>query len=93
MEVHIFSEQVNLALDEILQLREKGPSIDDVLIILEIEQRAHENGLQENYYWLERILRSYQSRLYSGDVSGSFEIKYTVLFYLSLEATVSSWYW
>ncbi|XP_073298175.1 zinc protease PQQL-like [Primulina huaijiensis] len=71
----ISSTLVNLALDEILQLQEKGPSIDDVLTILEIEQRAHENGSQENYYWLERILRSYQSRLYSGDVGASFQLQ------------------
>lgn len=30
--------------------------------------------LQENYYWLDRILRSYQSRAYFGDVSASFEV-------------------
>lgn len=38
--------QVDLALDEILRLQEEGPSDDDVSTILEIEQRAHENGLQ-----------------------------------------------
>lgn len=29
---------------------------------------------QENYYWLERILHSYQSRIYSGDVGTCFEV-------------------
>ncbi|XP_051150426.1 zinc protease PQQL-like isoform X2 [Andrographis paniculata] len=71
----ISSTLVNLALDEILRLQEEGPSDDDVSTILEIEQRAHENGLQENYYWLERILRSYQSRIYSGDVGATFKIQ------------------
>ncbi|KAK4415627.1 Zinc protease PQQL-like [Sesamum alatum] len=71
----ISSTLVNLALDEILRLQEEGPSDDDVSTILEVEQRAHENGLQENYYWLERILRSYQSRIYSGDVGASFQIQ------------------
>ncbi|KAL3829959.1 hypothetical protein ACJIZ3_018761 [Penstemon smallii] len=71
----ISSILVNLALDEILRLQEEGPSNDDVSAILEIEQRAHENGLQENYYWLERILRSYQSRIYSGDVGASFKVQ------------------
>ncbi|KAL0374453.1 UNVERIFIED_CONTAM: Zinc protease PQQL-like [Sesamum radiatum] len=71
----ISSTLVNLALDEILRLQEEGPSDDDVSTILEIEQRAHENGLQENYYWLERILRSYQSRIYSDDVGASFQIQ------------------
>ncbi|KAL5174465.1 Zinc protease PQQL-like [Glycine soja] len=58
-----------------LRLQEEGPSEQDVSTILEIEQRAHENGLQENYYWLDRILHSYQSRVYSGDVGTSFEIQ------------------
>ncbi|KAK9102226.1 hypothetical protein Sjap_019480 [Stephania japonica] len=66
---------VDLVLDEISRLQEEGPSDQDVSTILEIEQRAHENGLQENYYWLERILRSYQSRVYFGDVSASFEVQ------------------
>ncbi|KAK6147780.1 hypothetical protein DH2020_018692 [Rehmannia glutinosa] len=66
---------VNLALDEILHLQEEGPTDADVSAILEIEQRAYENGLQENYHWLERILRSYQSRIYSGDVGASFKIQ------------------
>ncbi|XP_043705638.1 zinc protease PQQL-like isoform X2 [Telopea speciosissima] len=71
----ISSVLVDLALDEISRLQQEGPSDEDVSTILEIEQRAHENGLQENYYWLDRILRSYQSRVYSGDVSASFEIQ------------------
>ncbi|RDX96961.1 Zinc protease PQQL-like protein, partial [Mucuna pruriens] len=66
---------VDIALDELLRLQEEGPSEQDVSTILEIEQRAHENGLQENYYWLDRILHSYQSRVYSGDVGTSFEIQ------------------
>ncbi|KAJ7973741.1 zinc protease PQQL-like [Quillaja saponaria] len=71
----ISSKLVYLALEEILHLQVEGPSEQDVSSILEIEQRAHENGLQENYYWLDRILRSYQSRIYSGDVGTSFEIQ------------------
>lgn len=38
--------QVDLALDEISYLQDQGPSEQDVLTVLEIEQRAHENGLQ-----------------------------------------------
>ncbi|XP_022154671.1 zinc protease PQQL-like isoform X1 [Momordica charantia] len=71
----ISSKLVDLALNEILRLQEEGPTDQDVSSVLEIEQRAHENGLQENYYWLDRILRSYQSRIYSGDVGNSFEIQ------------------
>ncbi|GLT79042.1 hypothetical protein SLA2020_505520 [Shorea laevis] len=71
----ISSKLVDLALEEILRLQEEGPSDQDVSTVVEIEQRAHENGLQENYYWLERILRSYQSRIYSGNVGTSFEFQ------------------
>ncbi|WCJ42624.1 Insulinase (Peptidase family M16) protein [Euphorbia peplus] len=71
----ISSKLVDLSLEEVLRLQEEGPSDQDVLTVLEIEQRAHENGLQENFYWLERILRSYQSRIYSGDLGTAFEIQ------------------
>ncbi|KAJ0090598.1 hypothetical protein Patl1_13417 [Pistacia atlantica] len=72
---HSRTGDVDLALDEILHLQEEGPSDQDVSTILELEQRAHENGLQENYHWLDRILCSYQSRIYSGNVGTSFEIQ------------------
>ncbi|XP_061347588.1 zinc protease PQQL-like isoform X3 [Gastrolobium bilobum] len=71
----ISSKLVDFALDEMLRLQDEGPSEQDVSTILEIEQRAHENGLQENYYWLDKILHSYQSRVYSGDVGTSFVIQ------------------
>ncbi|PKA56306.1 Ubiquinol-cytochrome-c reductase complex core protein I, mitochondrial [Apostasia shenzhenica] len=71
----ISSRLVDLALEEISYLQEHGPVVEDVATILEIEQRAHENGLQENFYWLDRILRGYQSRAYFGDLNGSFEIQ------------------
>jgi hypothetical protein len=38
--------QVDFVLEEISYLQAEGPSEEDVLTILEIEQRAHENGLQ-----------------------------------------------
>ena len=41
--------QVDLALDEILHLQVEGTSDQDVSTILELEQRAHENGLQVNF--------------------------------------------
>lgn len=71
----ISSALAELALEEILRLQTEGPSLEDVSSILEIEQRTHENGLQENYYWVERILRSYQSRIYSGDMGACFQIQ------------------
>lgn len=44
--------QVELALDAIMHLQEEGPSLQDVLTILEIEQRAHENGLQAIFIFI-----------------------------------------
>lgn len=38
--------QVDFVLEEISYLQMEGPCEEDVLTILEIEQRAHENGLQ-----------------------------------------------
>lgn len=38
--------KVDFALEEISYLQYHGPSVEDVSAILEIEQRAHENGLQ-----------------------------------------------
>ncbi|CAN6223116.1 unnamed protein product [Urochloa humidicola] len=60
----ISSKLVDFVLEEISYLQAEGLSEEDVSTILEIEQRAHENGLQENYFWLDRILRRYQSRLF-----------------------------
>ncbi|KAH9801198.1 zinc protease PQQL-like [Citrus sinensis] len=71
---------VDLALDEISRLQKEGPSDEDVSTILELEQRAHETGLQENYHWLDRILCSYQSRVYSGDVGTSFKSELIVIY-------------
>lgn len=42
--------QVDLALEEIVRLQEEGPSQEDISAILEIEQRAHENGLQVSFF-------------------------------------------
>ncbi|KAM7276034.1 hypothetical protein ACFE04_017900 [Oxalis oulophora] len=69
------SKLLDIALDEILRLQIEGPSDQDLSSVLEIEQRAHENGMQENYRWLEKILRSYQSRIYLGDVGTSYEVQ------------------
>ncbi|CAD5335078.1 unnamed protein product [Arabidopsis thaliana] len=70
----ISSKLVDLALEEIVRLQKEGPSQEDISAILEIEQRAHENGMQENYYWLDRIIRGYQSRVYAGDLGASCKI-------------------
>jgi hypothetical protein len=42
----ISSKLVDLALEEIVRLQKEGPSQEDISAILEIEQRAHENGMQ-----------------------------------------------
>ncbi|GLT79043.1 hypothetical protein SLA2020_505530 [Shorea laevis] len=70
----ISSKLVNIVLDEILLLQKEGPSTQDVSTILEIEQRSYENGLQDNNKWLGKILSSYQSRIYSGDIGTSFKV-------------------
>ncbi|GLT32236.1 hypothetical protein SLA2020_069160 [Shorea laevis] len=70
----ISSKLVDINLDEILCLQEEGPSDQDVSSILEIEQRSYENGLQDNNNWLAKILGSYQSRIYSGDIGTSFKV-------------------
>jgi len=45
-------------LDEIQRLQEQGPSEEDVLTILEIEQRAHEDGVQVKVKLFLEILHS-----------------------------------
>lgn len=44
--------QVDIALDEMLRLQDEGPTEQDVSTVLEIEQRAHENGLQVDLAFL-----------------------------------------
>ncbi|XP_024516679.1 zinc protease PQQL-like [Selaginella moellendorffii] len=64
---------VEFSLEEVARLQLEGPTKQEVLTVLEIEQRAHENGQQENIYWLDRLSRAYQSRLYVGDLNTSFQ--------------------
>jgi len=45
------SLQVDVALDEISNLQEHGPSEEDVSAVLEIEQRNHENDIQVNQFF------------------------------------------
>ena len=84
-------------------LQGSGPKEEDVATILEIEQRAFENGqqvrrragcsqffvqlectqffvnacfmLQENSYWLDHLIRAYQSRIYTGNLKESFQVE------------------
>ncbi|GAB4852721.1 hypothetical protein Ancab_016933 [Ancistrocladus abbreviatus] len=69
----VSSALIDVALNEILRLQENGPSEEDISAVLEIERRAHENGLQENYYWLYLLSCSYNLMFYSGDVDCSFQ--------------------
>ncbi|KAL2635876.1 hypothetical protein R1flu_007355 [Riccia fluitans] len=64
---------VDLALEEVTRLQEEGPTEEDVATVLELEQRTYENGQQENGFWLDRLLRAYQSRVYTGDLQASFQ--------------------
>ncbi|KAG0557873.1 hypothetical protein KC19_11G163400 [Ceratodon purpureus] len=64
---------VDFSLDEVKRLQEQGPTSEDVSTILELEQRTYENGQQENGYWLDRLLRAYQSRAYTGDLIYSMQ--------------------
>lgn len=58
---HLFVFQVDLALEEIVRLQEEGPSQEDISAILEIEQRAHENGLQVCFFlFFCPIIHSYK---------------------------------
>lgn len=66
---------VDFALDEVTDLQERGPQKEDVTTILELEKRTFENGQQENSFWLDRLLRAYQSRFYTGDLKESFQLQ------------------
>eukprot|EP00250_Pteridium_aquilinum_P015299 c22507_g1_i1 orf=556-3573(+) len=66
---------VDFALDEVTALQESGPKNEDVATILELEKRTFENGQQENSFWLDRLLRAYQSRFYTGDLKESFQLQ------------------
>lgn len=62
---------VDMAVGEVEAVQSIGPDLADVASVIEIEQRAYETGLHENTFWLDRILRGYQSRLYNGDLYAS----------------------
>jgi len=64
---------VDFSLDEVKRLQDQGPTSEDVSTILELEQRTYENGQQENGYWLDRLVRAYQSRAYTGDLIYSMQ--------------------
>ncbi|CAI5457717.1 unnamed protein product [Closterium sp. Yama58-4] len=64
---------VDLSVGEIERVQREGPEEEDVKTARELEQRAHEMGLQENSFWLDRVVRAYQTRLYDGNVDESFQ--------------------
>ncbi|CAI7742714.1 unnamed protein product [Closterium sp. NIES-53] len=64
---------VDLSVAEIERVQREGPEEADVKTARELEQRAHEMGLQENSFWLDRVVRAYQTRLYDGNVDESFQ--------------------
>nr|GEW27730.1 zinc protease PQQL-like isoform X1 [Tanacetum cinerariifolium] len=64
---------VDATLKEIKRLQDEGPLIEELKAALEIDRRESETDVQKNGWWLERILKCYQSRIYSGDVGVSFD--------------------
>jgi hypothetical protein len=58
--------QAEFVLEEISYLQTEGPSEEDVSAILEIEQRAHENGLQ--------VLVHFHYSIISGDIVWHFNV-------------------
>ncbi|GJP47352.1 hypothetical protein CLOM_g6553 [Closterium sp. NIES-68] len=81
---------VDLSVAEMDRLQREGPSEEDVSTARELEQRAHEMGLQENGFWLDRVVRAYQTRLYDGNVDHSFQaledIRLTLISQLSADS-------
>lgn len=66
---------VDLVMEEVQRLQDEGPAEDDCATVVELEKRAYETGLQENSFWLDRLLRAYQSRAFSGDLLASFKVQ------------------
>ncbi|XP_039004859.1 zinc protease PQQL-like [Hibiscus syriacus] len=75
------SKLVDLALDEVVRLQEEGPTDQDVATVLEIEQRAHEDGLQVNFFMccvdlaLDEVVRLQEEGPTDQDVATVLEIE------------------
>eukprot|EP00898_Chlorokybus_atmophyticus_P001425 jgi/Chlat1/2283/Chrsp17S02583 len=67
------SKLVDLALNELEELQHKGPLEGDVKTVVELDERGHEMGLQENGYWLDLLTAAYQTRVYRGNLSDSYQ--------------------
>ncbi|KAE8700322.1 60S ribosomal protein L31-like [Hibiscus syriacus] len=68
------SKLVDLALDEVVRLQEEGPTDQDVATVLEIEQRAHEDGLQVDLA-LDEVVRLQEEGPTDQDVATVLEIE------------------
>jgi len=71
------SELANLAREVVKELREIGPSEDDVTAVRECEIRDFEVSRQENAFWRDYVMGMYKSRLLKvldGDVDRLYEI-------------------
>ncbi|KAK9846440.1 hypothetical protein WJX81_003803 [Elliptochloris bilobata] len=62
------AQLAELALAEVERLQEEGPSEEEAVALLTLEQRAQETAVQENSYWHDRALTYYKSRLFQGDL-------------------------
>ena len=47
-----------------IDLQEHGPSEEDITTLLTLEQRSFEGSLEENSFWHDMMLSSYQGRSY-----------------------------
>mmetsp|Transcript_26988 Transcript_26988/g.69981 ORF Transcript_26988/g.69981 Transcript_26988/m.69981 type:complete len:1010 (+) Transcript_26988:157-3186(+) len=68
---------VELALREIVELQESGPTADDVTTVLTLEQRQFELQQEENSYWHEQIVGGFQSWTFqeTGDLDATFSLR------------------
>ncbi|CAL5222596.1 g4987 [Coccomyxa viridis] len=65
---------VQLALSQLADLQEKGPTAEEVAKVTKVEQRKWETVLQENLFWHELLVNMLQHREYfkTGDLDKAF---------------------
>eukprot|EP00899_Mesostigma_viride_P018829 jgi/Mesvir1/26948/Mv20668-RA.1 len=66
---------IDLTLEELSRLQEEGPTKEDVETAVELEKRAYEMGMQENSFWVDRIIDGYISRTFKGDIGESCAVR------------------
>ncbi|KAK9855149.1 hypothetical protein WJX84_012364 [Apatococcus fuscideae] len=61
---HNAEHLIELALSELERLQAEGPTDEEIKTILTLEARQHETAIQENAFWHDMAVTSYQSRLF-----------------------------